>query len=127
MHPLRRAIEAGDEEATAAALADGVVFYGPLAFKPYRGKAAVGSVLTAVGRVLEDLRYESELASADGREHVVVFGARVGDTAVEGCDFLHHDERGLVDRFMVMVCPLSAAVVLRERMGEALGAGDPLR
>ena len=33
-----------------------------------------------------------------------------------GCDFVHHDEQGLVDRLSVMVRPLSGALALRGRM-----------
>jgi len=41
---------------------------------------------------------------------------RIGDVAVEGCDFLHLDEGGLIDEFTVMVRPLSAAQTLAAAM-----------
>jgi hypothetical protein len=45
-----------------------------------------------------------------------VFKARVGDREVHGCDFLHHDDSGLIDEFCVMVRPLSGAKALSEAM-----------
>ena len=120
MPPFRAAIETRDIEAVAAVLADDVVFRSPIVFKPYAGKAVTAAILTAVSRVFEDFAYETELASADGRDHALVFRARVGDREIEGCDFLHNDEDGLVDRLTVMVRPLSAALALREGMAAQL-------
>ena len=45
-----------------------------------------------------------------------MFEARIGDVAVEGCDFLHLDGSGLIDEFTVMVRPLSAAQTLATAM-----------
>jgi hypothetical protein len=125
MHPFRAAIEANDAEAAAAVLADGVVFRSPIVFNPYAGKSVTAAVVSAALRVFEDFVYETELASEDGHDHALMFRARVGDKQIQGCDFLHHDQDGLVDQLTVMVRPLSAALALRERMAaqlEALGA-----
>jgi ketosteroid isomerase-like protein len=122
MHPFRAAIEARDIDALAAVLADDVVFRSPIVFKPYEGRDATTAVLAAVARVFEDFAYDAELASQDGRDHALVFRARVGDREIEGCDFLHHDADGQVDRLTVMVRPLSAAHALRDRMAAELAA-----
>ena len=117
MIDFRAAVEARDPDAMAAALADNVVFRSPVAFKPYPGKAITAAILRGVLRVFEDFRYVRELAAADGgRDHALVFQARIGDVAVEGCDFLHLDESGLIDEFTVMVRPLSAAQTLAAAM-----------
>jgi hypothetical protein len=119
-HSFRAAIEARDIDAAVAVLADDVVFRSPIVYKPYTGKHLTGTILRAVARVLEDFAYETELASADGRDHALVFRARVGGRQLQGCDFLHHDEDGLVDQLTVMVRPLSAALALREGMAAQL-------
>jgi hypothetical protein len=127
MHPFRAAVEVRDIEAAAAVFAEDVVFRSPIVFRPYPGKAATTAILRAALLVFEDFAYEAEMASADGRDHALMFRARVGDREIEGCDFLHHDGDGLVDRLTVMVRPLSAAMALRDRMAaqlEALG-GTP--
>ena len=116
MTSFRKAVEARDPDAMAACLAEQVVFRSPVAFKPYPGKAITASILRGVLRVFEDFRYVRELAGADGRDHALVFEARIGDVRVEGCDFLHFDDDGLIDEFTVMVRPLSAAQALAAAM-----------
>jgi SnoaL-like domain len=116
MHPFRSAIEAEDIEAALALLAEDVVFRSPVVFKPYQGHDAVAPLLRAVSRVFEDFRYEREIGAPDARDHALVFSARVGDRQLEGCDFLHINEQGLIDDFCVMVRPLSGAIALAEAM-----------
>ncbi|OQD57044.1 hypothetical protein BM536_006810 [Streptomyces phaeoluteigriseus] len=117
MRAFREAVEAGDLDAVEALLAEDVVFTSPVVFKPYPGKAITAAILRAVAEVFEDFRYEQELAGADGRDHALVFTARVGERELSGCDFLHVDEDGLIDRLTVMVRPLSGANALAEAMG----------
>lgn len=120
MHPFRAAVEARDVEAAAAVLADDVVFHSPIVFRPYTGRTATGAVLAAVLRVFDDFAYECELTSEDGRDHALMFRARVDGKDLQGCDFLRHDEDGRVVQLTVMVRPLSAAVALRDRMAAEL-------
>ncbi|OMC32977.1 hypothetical protein A5742_14895 [Mycolicibacterium fortuitum] len=116
MHPFREAVEARDEAAMEALLADNVVFTSPVAFKPYPGKAITAAILRGVMRVFEDFRYVREIADADGRDHALVFEAAVDGKKITGCDFLHLDDQGKIDDFMVMVRPLSGATALSEAM-----------
>ncbi|MFD6919268.1 nuclear transport factor 2 family protein [Streptomyces sp. NPDC059944] len=117
MNAFRKAVEAGDLAAVEELLADDVVFTSPVAFKPYPGKAITAAILRGVWRVFSDFRYVREIAGADGRDHALVFVAKVGDKEINGCDFLHFDEDGLIDEFTVMVRPLSAAQALSAAMG----------
>ncbi|MFF2503732.1 nuclear transport factor 2 family protein [Streptomyces sp. NPDC058067] len=117
MQAFRKAVEANDHDAIEALLAENVVFTSPVAFRPYPGKAITAAILRGVSRVFEDFRYVREITSADGRDHALVFVARVGDREINGCDFLHLDEDGLIDDFTVMVRPLSGAEALSAAMG----------
>ena len=101
-----------------ALLADNVVFTSPVAFKPYPGKAITAAILRGVIRVFEDFRYVREIADAGGRDHALIFEATVDGKRCTGCDFLHFDDDGKIDDFMVMVRPLSAATALAARMGD---------
>lgn len=116
MTSFRKAVEARDHDAMAATLAENVVFRSPVAFRPYPGKAITAAILRGVTRVFEDFRYVREMTSEDGRDHALVFEARVGEAHIDGCDFLHLDDDGLIDDFMVMVRPLSGAQALSEAM-----------
>jgi SnoaL-like protein len=117
MRPFRQAVENGDPAAVEALLADDVVFTSPVAFKPYPGKAITAAILRGVVRVFEDFHYVRETASADGRDHVLVFRAKVKGLELQGCDLLRLNEDGLIDELTVMVRPLSAATVLADAMG----------
>jgi ketosteroid isomerase-like protein len=120
VHPFRAAVETRDAEAVAAVLADDVVFHSPIAFRPYTGRSATAAVLAAVSRVFDDFVYEAELTSEDGRDHALVFRARVDGKDIQGCDFLRHDRDGRVVQLTVMVRPLTAAVALRDRVAAEL-------
>ena len=117
MQQFRRAVEARDEEAIAALLADDVVFTSPVTFTPYPGKATTAAILRAVMRVFEDFHYVREIADIDGQDSALIFKAVVSGKQVNGCDFLHVNDKGLIDDFTVMVRPLSAAVAVSEAMG----------
>ncbi len=117
MQAFREAVEARDTDAMAALLADDVVFTSPVAFKPYPGKPITTAILRGAMRVFEDFRYVREISDANGRDHALVFQATVAGKEVTGCDFLHVNDDGMIDDFMVMVRPLAGATALAEAMG----------
>lgn len=120
MHPFRKAVEERDENGIQAMLADGVVFTSPVAFKPYVGKPITAAILRGVLRIFEDFRYIREIHDLGGRDHAFVFETGIAGAPrvkITGCDFLHFDDDGLIDEFMVMVRPLSGARALSEAMG----------
>ncbi len=117
MHPFRRAVEERDEAAIQAMLADTVVFTSPVAFKPYVGKPITAAILRGVLRVFEDFHYVREIHDSNGLDHAFVFETTVSGKKITGCDFLHFNDDGLIDDFMVMVRPLSGAAALSEAMG----------
>lgn len=119
-NPFRKAVEERDESAMLALLADDVVFTSPVAFKPYVGKPITAAILRGVLRIFEDFRYIREIGDDKGRDHALVFEtglAGVPGMKITGCDFLHFNDDGLIDQFMVMVRPLSGAKALAELMG----------
>ena len=118
MDAFRRAVEARDAEALVATLADDVVFRSPAVHKPYRGRDEVQVVLRAVTRVFDDFRYVQTWG--EGADHVLLFEATVGDRQLEGADFVHTDEDGLVDDLRVMVRPLSGLNALVAAMQQAI-------
>jgi hypothetical protein len=118
-HPFARAIVAADHDAAAAILADDVEFRSPAVYKPYHGKEQVQAILRLVATVFEDFRYTAEWR--DGRTTVLFFEASVGDREVQGVDILEEDDDGLIERFTVMIRPLSGLQAVARTMAERLG------
>ncbi len=121
MHAFRAAVEARDFDALPALFAADVVFRSPIAHKPYRGRDTVAIILRAVSRVFEDLTYVREIGAPGAADHALVFTARVGELDINGCDFLHVDEDGLIDEFTVMLRPLRAVTAFAEKMAVEFG------
>jgi limonene-1,2-epoxide hydrolase len=113
---LRAALEARDLDAAVALLAPDVVFRSPIVHKPYHGPEAVRALLEGVLAVFEDFRYERAIGAPDAADHALVFAARIGDRELQGCDFLHVNDAGEIDEFVVMVRPLTGAHALAEGM-----------
>lgn len=120
MHPFRAAVEAGDFAALPALCSENVVFRSPIAHKPYIGRDTLGVILAAVSRVFEDLTYVREFG--DDQNHALVFVAKVGDLEINGCDFLHIGDDGLIDEFTVMLRPLKAVTAFAEKMSVEFAA-----
>jgi SnoaL-like domain len=119
MHSFRKAVEDRDEAAIQALLADDVVFTSPVAFKPYVGKPITAAILCGVLRVFQDFRYVREIHDSNGGHHALEFEAGIAGASgvtVNGCDFIHVNDDGLIDDFKVMVRPLSGAKALSEAM-----------
>jgi len=120
-HPFGQAIEAGDHDAALATIADDVEFRSPAVYKPYHGKEQVSEILRLVETVFENFRYTDEWR--DGRTTILFFEANVGDRDLQGIDILEDNTDGLIERFTVMVRPLSGLQALAGTMAARLGAG----
>jgi hypothetical protein len=77
-------------------------------------------LIRGVARVFEDFRYLREIGEPEGRDHALVFSARVGDRQVEGCDFIRCNEDGSIAELVVMVRPLTGAIALAKAMQRSL-------
>ena len=120
MQEFRTAIEARDLDGLAALFTDDIVFRSPVVHAPYRGRDQVKALLHAVAQVFEDFRYTREIGAPGARDSALVFQARVGDRDVEGCDFIHVDDDGLIDELYVMVRPATGLMALAEAMKRQL-------
>jgi hypothetical protein len=119
-HPFGRAIEAGDEDAAVATLAENIEFRSPAVYKPYQGKEQVKRILRLVATVFESFRYTNEWR--DGRTTILFFEANVGDRDLQGIDILEEGADGLVEQLTVMVRPLSGLQALAGAVAARLGA-----
>ena len=120
MQSFRDAVERRDLDALIALLSEEVVFRSPAVQTPYQGRGQVRPLLRAVGQVLKDFSYTRQIGAPHSRDHALVFRGRIGDRALEGCDFIHVDEQGLIDELYVMIRPLSGLIALAEAMKHQL-------
>jgi hypothetical protein len=118
-HPFGRAIEAGDEDAAVATLADDVEFRSPAVYKPYHGREDVTQILRLVATVFENFRYTNEWR--DGRTTILFFEASVGDRDLQGIDILEENDTGRIEKFTVMIRPLSGLQAVAGTMAARLG------
>jgi hypothetical protein len=118
-HPFARAVLADDHDAALATIAGDVVFRSPAVHKPYHGKHQVDGILRLVATVFENFRYTAEWR--DGATTILFFEASVGDRELQGVDILEENDDGLIERFTVMIRPLSGLQAVAATMAERLG------
>jgi hypothetical protein len=119
-HPFGAAIEAGDEDAAMATIAENVVFRSPAVYRAYEGKATVEVILRAVATVFENFRYTNEWR--DGSTTILFFEASVGDRDLQGIDILEENDAGEIEKFTVMIRPLSGLQAVAQAMQARFGA-----
>jgi len=119
MERFRKAVEARDVDALEACLAENVVFFSPVVFKRYEGRAAVSTLLRAVMRVFEEFEYI--VSVQEGARTALEFKAKVGAREIHGIDLGTVDANGLVTELTVFVRPFTAAQALGEAMRKELG------
>jgi hypothetical protein len=120
MHPFRAAVESGEFDTIDRIFAQAVVLHSPIAHRPYHGRETVAAIIGAVADVLTGFRFEKEIGEQAADDRALVFTAMVGDLNIQGCDFLHTGDDGLIDEITVMLRPLRAVTLFAERMGETL-------
>ena len=120
-HPFGIAIEAGDEDAAIATLAENVVFRSPAVYKAYEGKPMVEQILKTVATVFENFRYTNEWR--DDATTILFFEANVGNRDLQGVDILEENDAGEIEKFTVMIRPLSGLQAVAQAMQARFGAG----
>jgi len=116
MLAFRRAVEARELESVGALLTEDVVFHSPIAFRPYRGREMVATIINLAATIFEDFTFQREIGAESDEDHALVFDARIGDLSIQGCDFVHTDTEGLIDDLTVMLRPLWAVHAFEEQM-----------
>ena len=105
-----------------ALLAADVVFHSPVVHTPQVGKPITKMYLTAAIAVFgnETFRYVRELKSA--RDAVLEFELELDGIAVNGVDMIKWNDQGEITEFKVMLRPLKAVNLIRQKMGAMLQA-----
>lgn len=101
-------------------LADDVVFYSPVVYKPQEGKPITTMYLAAALHVFgnETFRYVREVVGE--RDAVLEFLVEIDGISVNGVDMIRWNEAGRITEFKVMLRPLKAVNLIHEKMAAML-------
>jgi SnoaL-like domain len=116
----QRIASARDRAGLDALLADDAVFLSPVVHAPQRGKAITSKYLAAALEVLgnSEFRYVEEWVGPNSA--VLEFTTTIDGIEVNGVDIIGWNAEGRIDRFKVMIRPMKAIEVVRQRMAATL-------
>jgi len=115
-------VRARDPAGLEDLLADEAVFFSPVVHSPQRGKALACAYLSAAFQVLfnPSFRYVREIIGDS--DAMLEFETEIDGVVVNGVDIIAWNAAGKVTEFKVMVRPLKAINLVRERMAALLAA-----
>jgi SnoaL-like domain len=116
MHAFRAAVESGEFDTIGGLFAEDAILYSPIAHRSYHGRNMIAAIICAVDNVLKDFRFEKEMGGEKTGDHALMFNATVDGLQIQGCDFLHTRQDGLIDKITVMLRPLKAVTVFADKM-----------
>lgn len=122
-HPLDRwhqLVRERSLEGLEELLAEDVVFYSPVLFKPQHGKALTTFYLAGALQVLgnDKFRYVREIVGA--HDAALEFETELDGLYVNGVDLLQWNDTGQVTEFKVLLRPLKAIQIVQLKMAELL-------
>lgn len=113
---FRRAVEAHEFDSIGELFVEDIVLFSPIAFQPYHGREVVAKIISILPAILDDFAFQREIEAKKGEDHALVFGARIGELSIQGCDLLHVNSDGLIDELTVMLRPLRAVLAFEQEM-----------
>lgn len=115
-------VKTRDPAALDALLSDRVVFHSPVVHTPQVGKPITAQYLGAAFQVFfnDTFRYVREIRGP--RDAVLEFAVEIDEIAVNGVDLIRWDDEGKIVDFKVMLRPLKAMEVVRQKMAQRLTA-----
>lgn len=108
-------------------LADDAVFVSPVVHAAQRGKAITQSYLSAAFVVLVNPGFHYVREIVGPTDAMLEFETEIDGVLVNGVDIIRWNPAGQIVEFKVMVRPLKAIMVVKERMAALLAAAQPPR
>ena len=110
----------GDASRLDGLLAPDVIFESPVVHTPQRGKEITAEYLGAAIAVLAGPQFRYVEQWFGPASAVLEFGTTIDGIAINGVDIIHWNAADEIVRFKVMVRPLKAIEIVRQRMAAAL-------
>lgn len=117
-----RVVDERDPALLADVLAPEAVFHSPILFRPQEGRDLVVMYLTGALHVLanETFTYVREIVGE--HDTALEFESEVEGVVVNGVDLITWNDQGQITDFKVMLRPMKAIDLVRERMAALLSA-----
>ena len=115
-----RVIETKDVELLKNILADDVVFYSPILYKPQEGKDLTMMYLMGAMHILLNGTFEYINEVHSPSYSVFEFIAEVDQIQINGVDIISWNEEGKIEQFKVMLRPYSGINMLKQKMASLL-------
>lgn len=112
--------KARDTKALAEMLAEDAVFHSPVVHTPQQGKDITHKYLSAAFVVLFNDSFEYVREIVGEHDAMLEFSVELDGIQVNGVDIIQWNEQGQIVDFKVMIRPLKAIDVVRNKMVEAL-------
>ena len=113
-------VRTGDASRLDGLLAQDVVFESPVVHTPQRGEEITAKYLGAAIAVLGGPQFRYVEQWFGPASAVLEFETTIEGIAVNGVEIIGWNATGRIDRFKVMVRPLKAIEIVRQRMAAAL-------
>lgn len=123
IHPLEKwheIVRARSLEGLDELLADDVVFYSPILYKPQHGKALTTFYLAGALQVLGNDKFQYAREIVGARDAALEFETEVDGIYVNGVDLLRWNDAGQLIEFKVMLRPLKGIQIVQQKMADLL-------
>jgi hypothetical protein len=113
-------IASADPSGLDQLLADDVVFHSPVLYKSQQGKALTSMYLHAAFQVLINSSFHYVREVVGESDAVMEFVVMVDGIEINGVDMISWNESGRITDFKVMVRPMKAIEMIRQKMAAML-------
>ena len=124
-HPIETwhtLVKAHDPSGLEDLLADEAVFFSPVVHTPQRGKALTKAYLTTAFQVFLNPSFHYVREILGPADAMLEFETEIDGILVNGVDIIKWNASGKVTEFKVMIRPLKAINLIRERMAVMLAS-----
>ena len=114
LHAFLDAMQRKDLETMLTHMADDIRLKTPLHVEPFKGKAAVRSVVGPLLDVVDAFEFREIM---QGPQHAsVFFGVTVGAVELDGMDYVRLDAAGLLQELTVLWRPLPSVMAVQGKL-----------
>jgi hypothetical protein len=120
LRSYRDAIGRGDVASLTAVFAENAQLRVPLFSDPVSGREAVAEILGVLFGVADSVDLGDAFTGPKGG-YAIALALKVGGVELEGMEYVHFDDDGLVDVLMVTLRPLDGLIAMQNTIAPLLG------